>query len=343
MPRWQAVLPLVVLLVPAPALALKPGKHRSIAEASCKANHLPEAFCRRMGKAVYETDYEEWTDLSAHAQTERGQARCDAADAAITRVDRLARSVVGSAAAGDLQTAAIDLGRALHTIQDECAHHGMTNEQHAFLSLEQTCGDDADVSPDIQPAAITCATERTSAVMKRVASALAGTRWTGVDRLCTDPFADRDMDTCATAVLPTPIMACDFLSLFRDWDGVNSRWNGLVGPALVDAFAAGLANTPASSSVCAGDPSAIDPEPVPRTAVVDNTCGLVDIGCLGKVDGDADVDPYGEEPSAGGCNAAGSPGWLASMFGLMAWGAARRSRGSSRRRSASPRPSRDRS
>lgn len=325
MSSWKLALPVVALvLAPAPAAALKPGKHRSIAEASCKNVHLPRAFCRRMGKAVYETDYREWTALSAHAQTERGQDRCEAADAATSRVDRLARSVVAAAAAGDLETAAVDLGRALHTIQDECAHHGMTNEQHAYLSLEQTCGDE-DVSPDVQPEALACATARTAAVMRLVAPALAGTRWTNVDALCTDPFAERDTDTCATAVLPTPFMACDFLSQYDAWDGTDSTWDGTaVGPALVDAFAAGLRGTPASSSVCGGVPTAIDPEAHPTRSVGDPTCGLIDIGCLGKVDADADVDPYGEERRTGGCATGGSASWLVAL--VIALGTIRRRR-----------------
>ena len=327
--RWPLLLPL--LLLATPAYALKPGKHRSIAEAACRAASLPTDLCRRMGKAVYEVDYYEWEDLSAHAQTQRGQDRCDAANAAATRVESLARSV---ATTTDPERAAIDLGRAIHTIQDECAHHGMTNEQHAFLSLEQTCGDE-DVSPDIQPEAIACATERTTAVMKIVAPALH--RWgNSLEYLCTDRFSDHNnTDSCATAVLPTPVMACDFLALYKDWDGVDSTWNSaVVGSALLDAFSRGFRGEQSSTSVCMTDITPRAPYPMVGSAT---TCGLVDIGCLGKVDGDADVDPYGEEqPATGGCSTtSSSSSWL---LLIISWVAARRSRGSSRRRSASRRP-----
>ena len=85
-------------LAPRPAWALKPGKHRALFERACSDAGLPDAFCRRAGRQVYETDFFEWTNLSAHAQRERGQDRCAAADAAIARVDQLARDVVANAA-----------------------------------------------------------------------------------------------------------------------------------------------------------------------------------------------------------------------------------------------------
>src|SRR5437660_1463747 len=120
MRRW----PLALLLMSSSAWALKPGKHRDLAQTACYDARLPAAFCDRMGKQVFETDYLEWTDLSAHAQRERGQDRCTAADLAIARLDRLGRALVADAHARAFEQAAIDLGRALHTLQDECAHHG---------------------------------------------------------------------------------------------------------------------------------------------------------------------------------------------------------------------------
>ena len=322
MARWSLVLPVLALLAPGEAWALKPAKHRQLAEASCRQVGLPDAFCRRMGKAVYETDYREWDDLSAHAQTERGQARCVAADAAVTRVESLGRSAIDAVHARDFERAAVDLGRALHTIQDECAHHGMTNEEHAFLSLEQTC-ESMDTSPDVQPEAIACAAQRTAAVMNRVRGAFAGTQWSGVDELCRDWRSDnRDADACASASLPSPVMACEFLALFDDWNGADSRWNSdVVGPSLLAAFDAGVRGESASRTVCAGDPHAIDlvaPHPVQQ--VSDITCGLTDIGCLGKVDSDTEVDPYGEDttPESAGCAAGGSSGIAGMLLALLA-------------------------
>jgi MYXO-CTERM domain-containing protein len=306
-----------VLIAPSPAYALKPAMHRSLAEAACKAQHLPDAFCRRMGKAVYETDAEEWDDLAAHAQRANGQSRCDAADAAANRIDGLAHSMLAAAASRDLETAAIDLGRALHTLQDECAHHGMSNPEHAFYSLTQTCSDQ-DVSPDTQPAAITCATDRTKAAMQLAASALAGTSWTNVSQLCppttnNNHGNNNNQNDCSLSVLPTPFQACDFLATYRDWDGGDSTWNAdIVGAALLDAWAVGLTSAPASHTVCGGDLAAIDP-PAPVADVInhDVSCALTNLTCLGKVDGGGtDFDPYGDRLDAG-CSTGGTPGWLA--------------------------------
>lgn len=295
MVRWPLLLPFAILVAAQPAWALQPGKHRDLAETACAGVGLPAAFCHRMGKAAFETDYREWTDLSAHAQRELGDDRCTAADAALARVDRLAREAVAKTRAGDFEAGAVALGRAVHTLQDECAHHGMTNQEHAYYSLTQACTD-ADVSPDVQPAAIACADTRTREAFALVAPALAGTRWDYVDSICQD-FENRD--TCGTASLPAPWTACAFLAEHADWDGADSRWNGeLVGTSLMSGFAAALAGEPAERSVCAGDASAIDPMPArPTVADRDAGCMLIDFACLGKVDDDKPAD----ESSSGGC------------------------------------------
>ncbi|MGE5185520.1 MAG: hypothetical protein ACM31C_25830 [Acidobacteriota bacterium] len=323
MPRWPLVLPIV--LAATPAWALKPGEHRALAEAACTNSGLPDAFCRKLGQAVYETDYREWTDLSAHAQTPAGSDRCTAADASVQRVDALARSVTAAAASGDLATAATDLGRALHTLQDECAHHGMTNEQHAYFSLDSTCGGELQ-SPDVTPEAIACATARTQRAMTAAAAALAGTDWSRVDWLCegtSNGDSSTSTDTCAQASLPTPFQACDFLAEYKRWDGRDTTWNAaIVGPALEDAFAAGLRGGPVASSICA-TPGAIDPiAPAATLSTSDVSCGLTDIGCLGKVDGTGDggADPYGDPPAAtaaGGCSTGAGAGWLLALVSLV--------------------------
>jgi len=294
------------------AWALKPGKHRALLEDACGDVGLPDAFCRRAGKQVYEVDFAEWTALSAHAQRERGQERCAAADAAIARVDALAREVADDVLGGKLEEGAIALGRAVHTLQDECAHHGMTNEEHAFYSLEQTCGE-GDVSPDIQPEALTCADARTRDALARVADALAGAAWPSVDFICRD---SEDRDTCAQAVLPTPGMACSFLKLHTAWDGDDSTWNGaIVGPALADAFANGLAGGPAPQPVC--DAGTIDP-PAPHAPVADREagCTLADAICLGKVDEDGEPIATDDEATGGCSSSGGATGGLLALFGI---------------------------
>lgn len=300
MARWPLVLPFVTLFASQPAWALQPGKHRQLAESACTDAGLPSAFCHRMGKEAFETDWHEWTNLAAHAQRELGEDRCTAADAARTRLDRLGREAVAKTRAGDFEAGAIALGRAIHTLQDECAHHGMTNQEHAFYSLTQTCTHD-DVSPDIQPEAIACADARSREAFALVATALAGTRWDGADWLCRDAEAN---DSCATASLPAPWSACEFLAEHADWDGEDSRWDGArVGSALVASFAAGLSGAAATSAICGADATAIDPLTV-RATVADRDagCGLIDIACLGKVD----EDSAATETASAGC--ATSPG-----------------------------------
>jgi len=326
MSRWP--LALLVLLASTNAWALKPQKHRDLAEASCKRAGLNSTFCHRMGKAVFETDANEWDDLSAHAQTPRGGDRCSAAQASADRLDTLGRQLVAEAHAGKLEDAAVDLGRAIHTLQDECAHHGMTNEQHSYFSLEQTCGDQ-DVSPDIQPDAIACAAARTDAVFAAVVPALAGTNWYYASGLCESPFnndhGNANQDGCAQAALPTPWEACDFLALHDEWNGIDSKWNSdVVGPALIAAFFNGLHDQPYTHAICS-TPHAIDPhQPAPQVTAPVESCTLTDIGCFGKVDGADDnpnVDPYGdpfETPAGGGgCDGgAGGAGWLTALLAL---------------------------
>lgn len=306
---WPLVLPLLVATT-TQVWALEPAKHRSIAEKACADVHLPDAFCRRMGQQAYETDYKEWTNLSAHAQRELGEDRCTAADKALWRVDQLGREAIAKTRAGDYEAGAIALGRAVHTLQDECAHHGMTNQEHAYLSLTQTCTDQ-DSSPDIQPDALACATTRTHDVFVAVAAALEGTRWSYVDSICQDY---NNNDSCQLASLPTPFQACDFLAEHSDWDGEDSRWNSdIVGPRLVAAFEGGLrgdAATPAP--ICPRTTDAIDPpSPHPLVTNRDAGCGLIDITCLGKVDDPGSTPPG--DASSGGCSTgsgAGAPGFL---------------------------------
>ncbi|HEY5924019.1 MAG TPA: hypothetical protein VIV11_20205 [Kofleriaceae bacterium] len=301
--RWPFALPfLATLLAVEPAWALQPATHRQLAEAACSDAGLPTAFCRRMGKANFESDYHEWEELAAHAQRELGQDRCTAADAALARVDRLARETVTHVKAGNHEAGAVALGRALHTLQDECAHRGMTNEEHAFYSLTQTCTHE-DVSPDVQPEAIACADRRSREVFALVATALAGTSWTDVAWICRDA---QNEDSCQSATLPGPWTACEFLAQHDEWDGEDSRWNSdRVGAALVAAFGAGLAGEPAARSACGGDPTALDPVALrPPVTELDAGCKLIDIACLGKVDEDMAT----AEPETTGCSTGRTPG-----------------------------------
>src|SRR5205823_6276616 len=137
---------MLVLAMTGSAYALKPGAHADLATKSCTAAGLPHDFCARVATEDYDTDSHEWTDLSAHAQIDDGMTACDAADAAAARAWGLGRDL-RTLLQTDAGAAATALGRALHTIQDDCAHHGMPNPQHAWFSLEDFCEGTA-LSPD---------------------------------------------------------------------------------------------------------------------------------------------------------------------------------------------------
>ena len=56
-----------------------------------------------------------------------------------------------------------ELGRALHSLQDNCGHHGMVDPPHAFLAVEDTCSGTGE-HPDSQDDALACAREETRGV-----------------------------------------------------------------------------------------------------------------------------------------------------------------------------------
>jgi hypothetical protein len=315
--RVVAMVATAILGAGGTAHALKPAKHRDLAINACVAAHLPTAFCQRIGEAAFNTDAQEWDDLAAHAQREEGQPRCEAADAALARVDGLAREAIERIRGGDDGGGADLLGRALHTIQDECAHHGMTNPEHAHYSLEATCSS-ADVNPDTQPAAVACAAAQTTAALQVIAAELAVAPAVPVGPLgevCpTDYTNDSRRTVCDYTVLPGPTQACAFLATHTAWDGVDTRWEATaVGGQLVAALAAGLAGGPAPAPACGAGPiDPIAPPPVVDVAAADVSCFVASVGCLGKVDGEpgAPAAATSSEPGGGGCSTSGGRSWL---------------------------------
>src|SRR5262249_47822173 len=156
---------------PRDAHALKAAAHAEITRTQCGRTGLPPTFCARLATEVQNVDATEWTKLEAHAQIDRGQTACEAAGAAATRLVTLG-SAVRAALAGSAVDASVfagdaiaqNLGRALHTIQDNCAHHGQPNPQHAWHTLRSRCaftGED----PDSQQEALTCAWAETDQIM----------------------------------------------------------------------------------------------------------------------------------------------------------------------------------
>ncbi|HET9991311.1 MAG TPA: MYXO-CTERM sorting domain-containing protein [Kofleriaceae bacterium] len=293
-----------------PAFALKPGTHADVAQASCQSAGLPKDLCTRIATEDYDTDEREWNDPSAHAQIDDNQTACAAADQSAARVWQLGADLRTQLAAfalasDDEQAGAIasSIGRALHTVQDDCAHHGMPNPQHAWFSLGDFC-DGTATGPDVQDDAISCARTESTALMRTAADAIqrAGVAARLGALACPGLV-------CHGRYLPGPFDACEFLSRASDWDGIDRTWNdGVVAPALRAAFAAGLAGHTAPSAMCHGDERVLSnavSEPTVDVSGGAPSCVKAHVLCLGKAD-DAE-NPFADDPAPAadaGCNAA---------------------------------------
>jgi hypothetical protein len=317
-----------ILLTGGDALALKPGTHAKITNDSCRAVGLGRDICKRIATENYDTDSREWDDLRAHAQVSDDQTACDAADAAVRRVHDLGAELradlaaVASKATDDrVSKVASALGRALHTVQDNCAHHGMPNPQHAWYSLSDFC-QGTDLSPDIQADAMACARRETDAIMALVAEevASAGVAKQLNSRACPEEFGgnpshggSNNRTVCENRFLPGPIDACRFLERSEDWDGIDRTWNNDVMVAAVrGGFEAGVTGVPRAESVCHGDEtvlSAAVSEPVVDVSGGTPTCGGAHLLCLGKVDDlGSPFDDYDVDYDDGGCAVGGGAG-----------------------------------
>lgn len=321
------------ILASSSAFALEQAKHRAISRDACSAVGLPEDFCERVGVEAYDVDAYEWNDLSAHAQVdvELGQTACEAANLAADRVHGLAQDLrdglfarARGEAWADGSFLATQLGRALHTVQDDCAHEGLINPHHAWLSLSDSCSGTS-VSPDVQPEALACARRESAAV-------LAAFRAT-VDEAGIDPGSLDDDTARGWTHWPARGDVCAFLAGANDWDGNDTRWNAaVVVPALRAQFTAGVGGWAATGDVCGGDPDALAPRAI--AAAVDTSrgqsrCLKIKLYCLGKADAADEappwVDPADEAaaavpaPTSGGCATAGGD---ASAVGLVLIGLA---------------------
>lgn len=320
----------------APAHALKPSTHADITQRACAAAGLPPMFCARAATEDYNADAHEWDDLHAHAQIDAGETACDAADLTALRLwrlgDELRRALAATAGApteDGVGRAGIALGRALHTIQDNCAHHGMPNPQHAWYSLTDFC-EGTRLSPDVQADAAACARTETAAIMTAVAAAIRTTGVSGPLGGYACPLEPHGGDTtqrtiCDARFLPAPWDACEFLGSAADWDGTDRQWgNARVVPALRAAFTAGLAGHAAPASICGGDEAALAPAvsaPVVDVSAGTPTCTRANVLCLGSADHDdhpfADDDELAE-PDAGGCAVGGHARGLGLALALLA-------------------------
>jgi hypothetical protein len=212
-------------------------------------------------------------------------------------VAELGQETVGALLMGDADGAAKALGRALHTVQDNCAHAGMGNPEHAWYSLSDVC-QDTTLSPDLAPEARPCAQADTEVLMARFLETL----------VALDAPADLASTNSVKEKHVGYFDKCDYLAEADDWSGRDLTWKrDLVRGPIVDAFFASLATAPMDLDVCGGDPTAIDnPAPPADVDVSDGTpsCMKVHLYCLGKAD-----DPWTGEPataptpteSTGGC------------------------------------------
>ena len=297
-------------LIPLRAAALDQAKHRDISANSCKSAGLDEEFCDHIGAAAYNVDSAEWSTLAAHAQPEAGQSLCDAANTAEARVSSLGSEISSALklppSADRANTLADAMGRALHTLQDNCAHKGVSNPQHGWLSLSDSC-QGTKSSPDVQSDSVACAKTETEAVMNQFADALyyAGVgngELNQVDHLFTH--------------WPSRGGVCEFLSGADTWDGTDNRWNNaLIAPGLRQAFVDGLAEQGPAVDFCSYSGSELaNPNPQASVNVSGGAqwCLKLNTFCIGKADAPDEappwVDPAEATPapsssdSGGGCS-----------------------------------------
>jgi hypothetical protein len=294
-----ALVAAALLTASASAHALNQSKHYDVTLASCTHAGLPRAFCERVAVEVYNVDANEFNDLSAHSQVPAGSTACDAANDSLWRVFWLGGQVRASVIAvgndGSRRSAdavAQNLGRALHTLQDDCAHSGMPNPQHAWHSLSDVCRGTTE-SPDVNPAAFACASNETDAVFSAFIDVLHDG---GAD------FASfGNIETDNDKHWPAYTDVCDFLGSAGDWQGSDGRWDlRVVRPALTDRLVRGMYGADSSQFqfVCTSGSDNVVPQysyDNRDTSGGAQSCLKIHAFCLGKADGvaaDAEAPPY---------------------------------------------------
>lgn len=312
------------------ASALNQDEHAAVTMSACLGGGLPEAFCARVADEAYNTDHYEFADNTAHAIPYRGDRPCDTFNKVNKRLSDLARTASGAIitlrqtpddASAQAQLAKA-LGRALHTIEDNCAHQGMPNEQHAWHSLSDTCEGTSN-SPDVQPEAAECAWREARAVFG------------SVDRYFTALGADRSQLRPVRVVNKFPQRAevCEFLGEWSQWDGVDRRWdNALVSGLITYNFDRSLRQLEFSPpDACTGpiDWRVKDPYPTVDVSTGLDVCKRVDAYCVGtgKADEGDEVPPWNTEDvePSGGCSTGNGNAGLLLALGLLF--VRRRSRG----------------
>ncbi len=299
------------------AHALNQSKHYDITVQSCTAAGLPKAFCALAGANDYDVDANEWNDLAAHAQIPTGSGACQAADASVWRafwfggqLRAAALDQAESPSQAGAELLAQHLGRVLHLVQDDCAHVGMPNPQHAWHSLSDVCRGTQE-SPDVNPSAYVCARTDTDAVFAALVDTL---RETGV---ATSSLAGV---STGTKSWPAHADVCNFLASAGDWDGQDRRWDAaVVRPALTAQLALGLsgADTASFQHVCRSDDDVLprSSDPTLATSGGAQSCLTVHIYCLGKADENGAPTPPPWETDAASTTTPAPAASAASMTG----------------------------
>ncbi len=300
-----------------PAHAFMADQHRSITTSLCQKAGLPQQFCERVGIEAANVDGDEWDDLVAHAQGQPGTSMCASASAVLARLASLGdehRAALAALAATPSDewydyykhaaSAARALGRALHTLQDNRAHQGMWNPQHAWFSLGEVCHELT--SPDSNVAALETARDDTAGVLHQVATEI---KSAGVSELLgmyscqqsTQSYGDSGSvgdQACAGTSSPTPWDACEFLEEAGAWDGIDRRWNdSAVDSGGIEAFFGGTV----------WDMCEVSNLPVKQRPAVDvsegpPTCTKMSVLCFGEVSEHVELAPPNLE---GGCSVGG--------------------------------------
>lgn len=327
-----------------PADAFSASQHRSITSDSCKAAGLPSDFCKRVAVESYNTDANEWDDLLAHAQMRSDEPPCESANDLMARMSALGgeldarlQDLAAATSSYDAEElagkAALALGRAIHTVQDNRAHHGVPNPEHAWYSLQDFC-EGTSTAPDLRPGAAEAARVDTDEMMARVAQlvASAGVAQSLSSSSC--PFVDTSdpstRDPCTSMYAPAPWDLCSFLAEGKGWDGTDQQWDpDVIGQGMYDSFWGAP-----PGDVCE-EPNLLEaPQPPVDTSGGIPTCAAAHFACFGKVDDPslaADPAPEAQPQSeSSGCSLSSSrssePWGLALLCGAMAAIAARRRR-----------------
>ena len=297
------------------AHALNQAEHQQLAHDGCVAHGLPDRFCRQVGVEAYNVDHYEWDDPSAHAQMADDGTACDGANASMARelslgqeIRRRIENLAYSPSRSENDALARAIGRALHTVQDNCAHAGMPNVQHAWASMSDTC-DGTSISPDVQPEAIDCARSATDVVMGTVVDTMSD--W-GLEK---SSLAQTDV---GGTHWPSYGDVCSFLGEAGTWNGGDRHWdNSIVDPALRSVLTWAITSDNAYAwDVCYDAPDGIVVSLANDVDVSGGppSCVKISVFCLGKADGASEAPPPWEADdvvdasTAGGCQASGGAG-----------------------------------